>query len=410
MTTSTRWKNSPLGRIPSDWMVERGEQLAEKITKGASPNWQGFSYVDDGILFVTSENVRDGYLDVSNPKFVESGFNEKQKNSTLSRGDVLINLVGASIGRSCRFFTDLSFVANINQAVCLFRPNCRSNPDYLHQFLQAPSTIRRLVGSQADGARPNISLSDIRTFYFLLPPVPEQMKIGTILSTWDRAIELTEKLIAAKQKRKQALMQQLLAGKGVKLAPLSAFLTPTKYAVPKPNEPYRALGIRSHCKGTFQRLVEDPDSVAMDTLYEVKQSELIVNITFAWEGAIAIVKPEDEGCLVSHRFPTYSVDPKKADIDFIRHLLTMPSFIFQLGFISPGGAGRNRVLSKTDFLKLRVKLPSIGEQTRIGTILMTSARELTLLAERLDSLKRQKKGLMQQLLTGKVRVKVDSES
>ena len=107
-----------------------------------------------------------------------------------------------------------------------------------------------------------------------------------------------------------------------------------------------------------------------------EQSEVIVNITFAWEGAIAVVRPEDEGCLVSHRFPTYAVDPSKADIDFVRHLVTMPHFIFQLGYISPGGAGRNRVMSKTDFLKLKVRLPQLREQKRIGKILQLFSEKM----------------------------------
>lgn len=152
MNSSSKWKSSPLGNIPSDWNVEKGDILAEKITKGASPNWQGFSYVGEGVLFVTSENVRDGFLDVSAPKFVEAAFNEKQKNSCLRQGDILINLVGASIGRSCRFDTALPYPANINQAVCLFRPNGTANADYLKHFLSSANAPTRMMPLRSESA------------------------------------------------------------------------------------------------------------------------------------------------------------------------------------------------------------------------------------------------------------------
>jgi type I restriction enzyme S subunit len=84
---------------------------------------------------------------------------------------------------------------------------------------------------------------------------------------------------------------------------LGEFLIPTLREVPKPSKPYLALGIRSHFKGTFQKPDSDPDKIAMDTLYSLAEGDLIVNITFAWEGAVAIAK--NAGGL-SHRFPTYT--------------------------------------------------------------------------------------------------------
>ena len=88
---------------------------------------------------------------------------------------------------------------------------------------------------------------------------------------------------------------------------LNDFLIPTLREVEKPKENYLAIGVRSHCKGTFKKPDSEPDKIAMDKLYIVKENDLIVNITFAWESAIAIVKKEDEGGLVSHRFPTYKI-------------------------------------------------------------------------------------------------------
>ena len=198
--------------VPDGWVKYSGHAITSKITKGSSPKWQGFEYQDHGVLFVTSENVRDGYLDVSSPKYLPIEFNKKLKNSQLQHGDILINIVGASIGRSCQFLLETQ-QANINQAVCLFRTNELASSDYVQQFLQLPNTVQRLLGTQSESARPNLSLADMKDFIFVLPPLPEQRKIAAILSTWDNAITTTEQLLANSQQQKKALMQQLLTGK-----------------------------------------------------------------------------------------------------------------------------------------------------------------------------------------------------
>ena len=140
--------------------------------------------------------------------------------------------------------------------------------------------------------------------------------------------------------------------------------------VPKPNEPYWRLGIKSWAKGTFHAFVDDPETVNMDELYEVKENDLIVNITFAWEHAIAIAKKEDEGLLVSHRFPTYVFKEGQVP-EYYQAVITQRYFKDMLDHISPGGAGRNRVLNRNDFLNLPCFIPSKEKQQKIAKILFS---------------------------------------
>lgn len=98
-----------------------------------------------------------------------------------------------------------------------------------------------------------------------------------------------------------------MVSKGSKKISLSKFLTFAPREIEKPTENYLALGIKSHRKGIFHKPDTDPRTLSMDKLYAVKQNDFIVNITFAWEHAVAIVSKEDEGGLVSHRFPTYEI-------------------------------------------------------------------------------------------------------
>lgn len=166
--------------------------------------------------------------------------------------------------------------------------------------------------------------------------------------------------------------------------------------VPKPNKPYYRMSVRSHAKGTFKQFVDNPENVAMDKLFVVKKDDLVVNITFAWEHAIAVVNEENDGLLVSHRFPTYRADGK-SDIEFLHHVVSKENFRRKLEFISPGGAGRNRVLNKKDFLKLKIFVPKIEEQQKIGSFFKQLDNTIALHQRKLDLLKEQKKGYLQKM-------------
>ena len=179
--------------------------------------------------------------------------------------------------------------------------------------------------------------------------------------------------------------------------PLSTFLTPIARDRVKPTEGYTGLGLRSHGKGTFLKELEDPAKNSMDVLYEVKREDLIVNITFAWEGAIAIAGSSDDGALVSHRFPTYTFSKDRVLPEFFKFKIVDKQFVYKLGLISPGGAGRNRVMNKTDFLKLKVVLPSTDEQQKIAECLDSADALIAAQGRKVEALRAHKKGLMQQL-------------
>jgi restriction endonuclease S subunit len=166
---------------------------------------------------------------------------------------------------------------------------------------------------------------------------------------------------------------------------------------PKPNNNYLAIGVRSHMKGTFQKPNFDPKKIAMEKLFIVRENDLIVNITFAWEGAIALVKPEDDGGYVSHRFPTYSCISEMLIPKYIKQVILNTRFKYLLDLISPGGAGRNRVLSKKNFLKLEWDFPTVKEQQKIANFLSALDKKIDLIATELEKTQTFKKGLRQQM-------------
>ena len=173
---------------PKKLPVSKLSELATLITKGASPNWQGYGYTDDSsqTLFVTSENVREGELDLSQPKYLENGFNEKQKRSMLKKGDFLINIVGASIGRAARF--DLDVKANINQAVALVRMDQEKVlSDYMIYYLNSPKALEMYESMKSAVARANLSLQNIGDLEILLPPLDDQRCFSVFLKQTDKS-------------------------------------------------------------------------------------------------------------------------------------------------------------------------------------------------------------------------------
>ena len=200
------------GKVPVGWEVKRGTEITTKITKGQSPKWQGFDYQQAGILFVTSENIQNGYIDISKPKYLPLEFNNKIKNSQLKKGDILINIVGASIGRCAIFDIDVE-CANTNQAVCVFRPNSENDSMFLSLYLQSETTQNRLFRTQVETARANLSLGDFRKFKFVIPQKEEQIKIANRINLFNIEIEKQVERINVLERLKKSLMQNLLTGR-----------------------------------------------------------------------------------------------------------------------------------------------------------------------------------------------------
>ena len=146
---------------------------------------------------------------------------------------------------------------------------------------------------------------------------------------------------------------------------LSELLEKYEDPVETPHDGYERVGIRSHAKGTFHSFVEPGKELDTAKMYRVAADKFILNITFAWEHAVAITDNNDAGKLVSHRFPQFSFTTTFSEIGS-KYLMLDKKFREHLELSSPGGAGRNRVLKISDMLKYEIKLPSIEEQIKIG--------------------------------------------
>lgn len=424
---NNKYKETAIGLIPNDWNVERFDNVFELF----STNSFSRDNMTCDLTLNEIQNIHYGdihskfkseILDCAIEKlpYIKDELILNQKFNFLKDGDLIIADASedyAGVGecievkniKSKKIVSGLhTFLARdfSNKTVQGFRTYIFNNP-------KVGVELKKIATGTSVYS---ISKSELQKLKIPIPPLPEQKKIASILSTWDVGIDNCKNIIEDLKVRNKGLAQQLLTGKmrltgfdeKWKVKALNECLIFTPRPITKPTENYLALGLRSHGKGVFHKTDFDPASIAMETMYEVKENDLLINITFAWEHAVAIVSKNDEGGLVSHRFPTYVFKTENAIPEFFRHFILKKYFKFLLELISPGGAGRNRVMSKTDFLKLEIKLPNVQEQKAIAIILNKASEELKKYQQKLDALQLQKKGLMQQLLTGKIRVKTNN--
>lgn len=168
------------------WKVETLGSKSELITKGASPRWQGVEYQSEGTLFVTSENVREGYVDLTKSKYLPDEINEILPRSILKKNDVLINIVGASIGRAAIY--EFEQKANINQAVALVRLNSSDlDKTFLLIYLNSELAMKLYQSMIKGGARDNLSLKNISDLSIPVPPIELQNTFAEYVQKIDSA-------------------------------------------------------------------------------------------------------------------------------------------------------------------------------------------------------------------------------
>jgi len=386
------------------WKLTTLGDVSESLSYGMNAAATEYDGVNKYIRITDIDEKTHRY----NPENIVSPLGELSDEYLVGENDILFARTGASTGKTYLYSSD---DGKLYYAGFLIKAHIKSNVDAKFVFYQTQREIYKnwvKVMSMRSG-QPGINSSEYATFSFLIPSLKEQQKISAFFSLIDKKIEKQQEKIDALESYKKGMMQKIFSqkirfkdenGKEYPMWERKTFrdiLLEVKRPVEKPNEPYWRLGIRSHGRGTFHEFVENPNDIRMDTLYKVEKDDLIVNITFAWEHAIAIANEEDQGKLVSHRFPTYRFLKDKAIPSFFKHYILMPIVKYSLANASPGGAGRNRVLNKSQFLDIPIPLPSIDEQKKIGAFLTAIDKKIEKEKEKLNLLYKLKKGLLQKM-------------
>jgi len=384
--------------IPSDWDVKKLYEIAD-VRDGTH---ESPKYFEHGVKFLTSKNIKDGELDFSDVSFITQEDAENfNKRSKVDKGDILMSMIG-TIGNSVLVDFEPDFcIKNVG----LIKPK---NIDryFLIQFYHSPIFQNYLARNLDGGIQKFVSLGGLRDIPIPLPPLPEQKAIAQVLSTADAAIHTTEKLIAQKELRKKWLMQRLLTGKK-RLKEFSG--------------EWKKLGAGEIFKSiTKKGFAEEELLSATQDRGMIPRRMLEGRVTMPTSGTEGFKLVEIGDFVISLRSfqggleysyyrglvsPAYTVLKPKKNIseEFYKQYFKSYEFIGRLA-TAVIGIRDGKQISYDDFCIVKIPNPTIEEQTAIAQVLQVADKEISLLHAKAEKLKEQKKGLMQQLLTGKKRL------
>jgi len=371
--------------------------------------------VKNGIPLIRSQNVLTGILDLSDVVYISEEQHRKMANSRLMPLDVLLNITGASIGRCCMLPNSFG-ESNVNQHVCIIRTDHQLVPHFLAQYLNSDGGQRQIDQFQAGSNRQGLNYQQIASFKIPLPSLPEQRAIAAILSTWDEAITLTERLIAVLRQRKQALMQMLLTGEvrfpgfegeWRRMTLEDATRTMESGGTPSTqtkkfwdgNIPWITGADFEDQKVSQVRRYITAEAVEKSSTKVVNKGNILL-VTRTGVGKMALA-PFDMA--ISQDIT--GITPKE-------EIITPEYLIACLSWTIPRLARFNQGTSingiiRNDLKVHEIVIPHFKEQQKITNVLQICDSQIEQSKQIFISLQLEKRGLMQQLLTGAIRVQVE---
>jgi type I restriction enzyme, S subunit len=417
---SKGYKQSPLGLIPVDWEVKYLSKLGD-FSKGKGILKE--QVLNEGLPCIRYGEIYTVYDLVARELNSFISKEVAKESQEIKNGAILFAGSGETIGEIGKAVAYLgNQVAYAGGDVIILSTNKKVNAEFLSYALNtniAHKQKRRLgQGQQVVHIYP----TDLAQIKILLSPLPEQTAIANLLSTWDKAIQTTNQLIAQKEQRKKWLMQQLLTGKKrlkgfggewreYHLGSLGDTYTGLSgknkedFGVGKPYIPY--LNIFNNAKIDVSNF-DYVNITDTDNQNKVKYGDIFFTVSSETPDEVGMASVMldniDELYLNSFCFGFRLYDFNTLAPEFSSYFLRADKFRAEIYKLSQGATRFN--LSKNNLMKLNILLPPIKEQTAIATVLQTADKEIQLLKAKAEALKEQKKGLMQQLLTGKKRLKI----
>jgi type I restriction enzyme S subunit len=427
------YKATKIGVIPEDWKVQKLEELGV-IKSGSTPSRakQELYFCKNGIPWVKTLDLNNSIIHTTQESITDIAIIDSSC-TVFPKNTVLVAMYGGfnQIGRTGIISQDSA----VNQAIsALVLYSGVVEPYYVNYYLNhnVQQWKKYAASSRKD---PNITRKDVCSFLIPVPPIQEQNKIATIISTWDKAIEQTQALLNQSKQQKKYLMQQLLTGKQ-RLLDDGGQLFDGEWEVKKLKEIADDQDKASFVGGPFGSSLKSSDYTTFGVrviqlqnigdgyfindykIYtsEKKADELKSNNIYP--GDIILSKmgdPVGRACIIPNHETRYvmcsdgirlSVNKRLYDKYFIYAAINNIRLRNTIEKASIGSTRKRIALS--DLRSLNIDIPCIKEQQKIASVLTTADQEIEQLEQQIAAYEQEKKYLMQQLLAGKTRVKVDA--
>ena len=423
------YKQTSLGILPQEWEVVRLGEVGD-IVGGGTPDTTNSAFWNGEILWLTPTEIKQKYIFDSERKITQKGLSNSSA-KLLPKNTILIT-TRATIGDIGIATQQLS----TNQGFQSFIGGEKVNFEFMYYLLGAKK--REFITLANGSTFLEISAKTIRQIQIPLPPLAEQEKIAQILGVWDKGISVLKSLIEAKTKRKKALMQRLLTPPCESPTP-SLRASETSAAIHNKSVDCHDLTASNLAKTEkdskakqslrFAEFTDKWQEMRLGDICEIYQPQTIPQSDFTKEGynvygangligkyhsynhekeQIAIACRGNSCGAVNFTNPKSWItgnamvinldNSKNADKIFVYYVLLNSNLNYLVT-----GSGQPQITS--NIKNHSIKLPTLAEQKKIAQVLSACDKEIELLKSKFQCLKTQKKGLMQRLLNGEVRVK-----
>lgn len=409
------YKHTEIGVIPEDWSPTRIGDITTKVGSGITPRGGDANYLEEGRPFVRSQNVGWGTLLLDDLVYIDDSTHQSFDATELREGDVLLNITGASIGR-CAAANSRLAGGNVNQHVCIVRvaPNAHV-PALICQYVLSAHGQRQIDSFQAGGNRQGLNFAQVRAIQLPLPHTKaEQEAIAGALSDADALIESLEELIAKRRQIKQGTMQELLTGKTrlpgftgeweVKRLGDAADTDPEALSSnTDPGFAFKYIALEDVEMGSLRGYTELLFSGAPSRARrKLRQSDVLVSTVRPNLKAHLLFELEDDAWICSTGFCVVRCRKPLSHPGFVLNQMFSDHVNRQINSLLAGSS--YPAISSTDVRALEIPFPPYDEQTAIAAVLSDMDAEISALETKLQKARQIKQGMMQELLTGRIRL------
>ena len=417
-----------MSNLPKGWELVQFDKVCD-IRDGTHDSPK---YIENGVPFITSKHLTDNGIDFTETNYIsEENHIEFSKRSKVDNGDILFGMIG-TIGKPVIVNTDFEFSIK-NVALLKLSSNELLSNIYVLNLLKSNIIINQFLKLSNGGVQSFIALGMIRKLKIPLPPIEEQKKIADILSTVDKKIAFVEENINATEELKKGLMQKLLT-EGIGH---TEFKDSELGRIP---ESWEVVELLKVCEDNKRAIVDGPFGSNLKTIHFREEGIPVIQSNFVTSGKFnakeyvyvdedkfnseirskviggdivmakigancgtsAIIPLEHPNALLSGNSIKISVDQNKASTVFIDFIFK--SMYSRNKLVELKSVGAQPAISMPLLKKMKIVKPLLEEQKQIAEILSTVDKKLENLKEKKQSFEELKKGLMQKLLTGQVRV------
>ena len=380
-------------------------ELTTKVGSGVTPRGGEAVYKSEGHPFVRSQNVGLGHLILDDIAYIDEDTHQRQKNTELQLDDVLLNITGASIGRSALVNQQI-VGGNVNQHVCIIRANKKLIPSFLCNFLLSQYGQKQIESFQAGGNRQGLNFEQIKSIKIGLPSVEEQKKIADLLLLIEQRIITQNKIIEKYESLIQAICETLIESEQYKVElSFNDFGKPYSGLSGKSAEDFGNGWPYITYMNVYQNQIIDITDVGLVKINETEQQSVVRygDILFT----LSSETPDEVGMgavylgdayplyLNSFCFGVHITDESKIFPPFLSYYISTKSFRKAVFPLAQGSTRFN--LQKNDFMKKIFHFPTVKKQSEIYSVLKAYSDKLSVEKNIVNLLCEQKSYLLRQL-------------